>query len=589
MTNFKRFSAAIAATLMAATLSVPMAMNASAATITIEGMDPGYTQDTATHTYQAYQIFSGTLSGGTLSDIEWGNGVDTTTILGVVQAIELDDGSKPFENCENASKVAEALAGKDYDSEIAKKFAAAVATSLTTTEANIYEATGNVNTTITVGGDGYYLVQEKVDSLDGANGAMTRYILEVAGTGTINLKSSFPTSMKKVYEETLDDTTDESVTFAGDAYNPGSGYNDVADYDIGDDVPFRLYGTMPSEIGDYSTYYYKFTDTLGSQFTLDTSSIEVSAQNGNDVVAIDAACYTATPTINGLTVTFTNVKAITSDGNPVTVDADTIIIVDYNAELNTSANVGYTGQVNAVYLEYSNNPNAAGSGDLGKTTEDGVIVFTYGIDVNKVIAGTEDKLADAVFAVYYETTEEVDGETVTTKHYIKTDDANCYAGDLAAKPTGTIVDGKTTYTASNAAGIWKSNTTGNITILGLDKDKTYYLEELAPPAGYNSLSEPVEVTIASTLSDGTIYQQAWTYNTAANANKDALDEITVNGAEVADDTDDLGTIKVENSAGAQLPGTGGIGTTLFYLGGGAMVAVAGIYLISKKRMKNNEE
>ena len=50
-----------------------------------------------------------------------------------------------------------------------------------------------------------------------------------------------------------------------------------------------------------------------------------------------------------------------------------------------------------------------------------------------------------------------------------------------------------------------------------------------------------------------------------------------------------GSNKIKNYKGASLPGTGGIGTTVFYLGGGAMVAVAGIYLISKKRMKNTQE
>lgn len=82
MKNFKRFTAAIAATLMAASLSIPMAMNVSAADITISSSDSG------DHTYEAYQVFTGTLSGTVLSDIQWGSGIDSTKVNEIYEALK---------------------------------------------------------------------------------------------------------------------------------------------------------------------------------------------------------------------------------------------------------------------------------------------------------------------------------------------------------------------------------------------------------------------------------------------------------------------------------------------------------------------
>lgn len=596
MTNFRRFSTALAATLMAATLSVPMmsSVTASAADITITA------GDSVERSYEAYQIFSGTLStGSVLSDIQWGSGIlNPDSVISDVKGTGLPDDTFPFANCETAAEVAKVLVDSKTNEAVIKAFAARIEDVVDPNKAIV--ASGKESVKLDVEEDGYYLVRETT-TLNGVEGAMTRYILQVAGTDiNVDAKSSYPTVMKKVQEESLIGGDDETVTFGGGEYNLGDGYNDVADYDIGDSVPFKLYGTMPSTIDDYPKYQYKFTDKIGSQFTLDRKTVDqtvkVSAQNGDSITVINSEDIEILGTDDGFTVYFDDVKSIKdAEGKAITVNKDTIIIVEYEATLNNTANVGYTGQVNGVYLEYSNNPNIESGGTtLSKTPEDGVIVFTYGIDINKVDANSADKLAGAKFAVYYETTEEVDGDSVTKRNYIKTDETtNCFSGILGTAPTATTEVG-------NANGVWVSGADGNIIIKGLDKDKTYYIEELAAPAGYNKLTAPVEVVLDSVLVGDdevaeSIYQQNWTYNTAANAKKDALDKITinVNDAEeadlVADDDDDLGTVTIENSAGSSLPGTGGIGTAIFTLGGGAMVAIAGIYLISKKRMKNEEE
>ena len=67
-------------------------------------------------------------------------------------------------------------------------------------------------------------------------------------------------------------------------------------------------------------------------------------------------------------------------------------------------------------------------------------------------------------------------------------------------------------------------------------------------------------------------------------------EITINNADLKANTTENtytdGGVKVENKAGTTLPGTGGIGTTIFYLIGGGLMVAAAVLLIAKKRMEN---
>ena len=103
---------------------------------------------------------------------------------------------------------------------------------------------------------------------------------------------------------------------------------------------------------------------------------------------------------------------------------------------------------------------------------------------------------------------------------------------------------------------------GVITIYGLD-NKKYYLEETEAPAGFNKLTNLVEVN----LTDGN--------NLTATQVGEKMD----GNAE--------GAVKVENKAGTTLPSTGGMGTTLFYVVGGLLMAAAAVLLIAKKRMGKN--
>ncbi|MFR2436621.1 MAG: isopeptide-forming domain-containing fimbrial protein [Ruminococcus sp.] len=562
----RRAAAFAAAVVMAACAAVPMgsSFSASAAgnnSITIDGFNTTENNDNSTHTYEAYQVFAGQYAGGALGNITWGSGVDGKAIVDDLANATGDLAA--FKGLDSPKAIAEELAKASDDDAVAKAFAALVGKHLKDNAKSGTYADGK----ITDLEDGYYLVQDASNSpsdVTGANnnGAKTRFILKVAGGGnvTVTAKSSAPSVIKKVKED------DKAVTGAVKvgSYTADAQYNDVADYCIGENVPFELISTMPSTYNDYTSYFYQFTDTLASNFTLNADSIAVKVVNADGETALTATTdYTvgAQDESGKFTITINDTKKIAS------ITKDSTIVVDYTAQLNSGAVIGLDGQENKVDLTYSNNPNYTGDGastpneDKGKTPEDKVIVFTYELDVTKYL-GDEHTKANAE-----------DG----TKAGFKLGNANgtkWATVDENLRITDWVDDvAAATEVTTDATGIFK--------FIGLD-DGTYTLRETTTPTGYNTMAD-----LALTIGATTDNNQTW-----AGTASDALSAIklTINNEDTAGDTNTgIVATKITNQKGSSLPSTGGIGTTMFYVGGGVLVAGAGVLLITKKRAKKDAE
>ena len=474
------------------------------------------------HTYEAYQIFTGDLveKDGTkiLSNIVWGSGISEAgqTALG------------------DAAAKAETLKTEDD----AKAFAKAVAPYLTT-------AAGSTNT-VTDGkyvisglAAGYYLVKDQDGSLTGDSDSYTEYIIQVVGNVTATPKSDVPEVEKKVKD--TNETTGETT-----------GWQDSADYDIGDSIPFQLKATLADNVSSYTTYKVVFHDTLSKGLTYNNDAkvyIGGTETNGFTVTATVNADGTTT-----LTVSCDDVKALGA-GN------SSVITVEYTAKLNENAVLGSAGNPNKVYLEYSNNPNKSESGEnheTGKTPEDTVIVFTYQTIINKV--DSENKpLTGAAFKL---------------EKLIK--------GKDGAADTWTTVKEFTV-----------DETTTSFTFSGLD-DGQYKLTETKTPAGYNTI-DPIYFVIEATH-DATADTPALTvlkaYLTDENGNKktEVKDGETVNiDLGTVDLTAGSITTTVVNKSGSELPSTGGIGTTIFNVLGVVLVLAAVVLLVTKKRMSGAEK
>lgn len=562
MKKMKRTWAILLALVLTVALAVPGFAAEGVYSITI-------TNDKAGHTYEAYQIFAGTVAsdaeqvgnetGPMLGNITWGDGVNGDALLVALKAA--DNGK--YGTCTTAADVAEALGAEGATAADAAAFAEIAAQHLTGTH---YDSTkGDGVYTISNLPAGYYLVKDQDGSLQGDEDTATEYIVQVLGNVTMEPKDSdIPTVEKKVSEE--DYRQDDGY---------GTTYNDVADWDIGDSVPFKLIGSIP-DMSAYDTYEYIFTDTLSNGLTLQEGTINVYIALGRDDEVREYTPLTEdvdyTLTLNNVangggsfSIAFDNLKTAPyiAEGNR------NFVIVTYDATLNPNAEIGLPGNPNSVYLEFSNNPNGDG---LGRTTEDRVIVFTYELDGDKVDGANPDtKLPGAQFVLFN------GGHTRV---------AAVVDGKLSG--WSELPDG---YLAANHEEIpddaWAevanatitSDEDGLFSVAGLD-DGTYYLREIKAPDGYNLLEDDLQIVITATTTNG----QTW--NGAAATALTAL-TISVDNAAAENGEPNTGAvaITVENNGGSTLPETGGIGTTIFYAAGALLVLCAGVLLFVKLRMR----
>lgn len=490
MKTLKKAMSVLVSLLMIFTFALP-AFADSATTYTI-------TAPATTHQYEIYQIFTGDLSEGILSNVKWGvNGtgtvgkaVDSTIIT------ELTD--------VNSKSDREKL-------DVVERYAKLDSTPVETiSNGATYSAVA-----------GYYLIKDKDGSVSGTD-TYTTYIVKVVNDVTISPKGNVPSFEKKVKD--TNDTTGAT-----------SDWQDSADYDIGDKVPFKLEGTVASNYDDYKTYYFAFHDKAEAGLTFNS---DVKVFVDGTVITTGYSVVTSTTDGDTFDVVFDNLKDIAD------VKANSKITVEYTATLNDKAVLGNQGNVNTAHLEFSNNPNKVHSGsgkpETGNTPDDSVIVFTYQVVVNKTKANGEA----------------LTGAEFTLEKVLKN----------GTKETVTVV----------------KNTEGTtFTFKGLD-DGDYILTETVTPATYNTI-EPIRFTVTA---DHKITWNGEARNTILTS---LTGNVTSGTADfMPDKTEGSLTTDVINQSGATLPGTGGIGTTIFYVIGGLLMAAAAVLLITKKRMNSDK-
>lgn len=509
--------------------------------------------DKVDHTYAIYQIFTGDLVTDaetkvkTLSNVKYGSAW-ADDLVG-----------------KDATTVAEALAEGTYGETDGDTILAALKAK--NTEAADLTVMAGVTADKNNGYKfsdlpiGYYLVKDAA-AVTG-EGAATSYIIKVVGDVSVTAKSDVPSVEKKV-DDKNDSTTDQDATT----------WEDSADYDIGDIVPFQITGTLPSNYADYNTYKYTFHDEQSAGLTFDASSLVVKA----DDIEVDPNCYTIKTT--GLTddctfeIAFDDLKTIVSkaeDGagsTAISLTATSKIVVTYNSTLNEAAVIGAAGNPNTVNLKFSNNPNSGGDGETGTTPDDTVIVFTYDVTVSKV-DGDNKPLEGAEFSLY-KWDAATNAWTVVKENLAATEVTETQ--DVEGVPTEVVVG----YTYNYS---------------GID-DGYYKLVESNTPGGYNTAEDKYFAVVAEHDTNNaaptltTLEVKSLTFNENDNTFTvgEADADFTINIAN--NNNEDLINTSIVNRSGSTLPETGGMGTKIFYTLGGILVIGAGILLITKRRMKN---
>lgn len=487
MKLFKKLASFILAFAMVMAIAMPsVVMAVGDGSITITGANPN-------HTFEAYQIFAGEVSGKTLSNLKWGNGVN--------EAGQKELGSAK----DNAGQLKTEANAKEFAYKVAKYLGTSAGES--TPEGKNYKIKNLA--------PGYYLVKDKDGTVPDAE-AYTKFILKVVGAAKVKVKSEVPTSQKKVKD--TNDTTGDTT-----------GWQDSADYDIGDQVPFQLTGTVANDFSDYKgAYKLVFHDKESVGLTFNPNSVEVKV-DGNKI----EGGYTVKTTGLGDKCTF---EVVFEDlRNIDSVHNGSVITVEYTSELNTNAVIGSEGNPNDMRMEFSNNPNVEQNGTTTYTPWDKVIVFTYKTIINKVDS-KKHSLAGAAFKL----------------EKVNKDGSNTLVHEFTADENTTSFEFK-----------------------GLDDGK-YILTETKTPEGYNTM-DPITFEITAThdveSSNPTLTELS---------GKKVTGEIEFT---VSKDDGSL-TADVVNNKGSELPETGGMGTTVLYAAGTLMILAAAAFLVMKKKAES---
>ena len=504
MKLFKKLASFILAFAMVMAIAMPSVVMAvdGKSTITINGA-------TAGSEYVAYKLFDAT---------DDGNGHFSYTVNSKYEAV-----LKEVTGKNSGAEIVKYLEGNEENAAAVREFADNVYAKVKTKEVD-YTATNGVFVNVD---QGYYLIAQ---TQTGTNEAYSLVMLGTAGKNalTVTPKTGVPTFEKKIKEK--NDSTGEETD-----------WQDASDYDIGDEVPFKLTGTVSDKYENYKTYYYAFHDKMDDTLEFNASTVVVKI----DGTLIDKSKYTVNKTTSdGCTfeVVFNNLKTV-SPTKPEKVT------VEYTATLKENAKIGSEGNFNKGKLEFNNNPYYEGEGKPetpGETLWDEVVVFTYKLIANKT-DGQGQSLAGAGFTLYKFNKD--------TNDYVE---------------VKKIEAGETT----------------TFEFTGADAGK-YKLVETTVPDGYNK-------------ADDLVFEVKGTYE-AVN-NDDPLKAPRLTKLEIFDENGNsitgqdkvfttnlaagTATTNIKNLTGSKLPSTGGMGTTVLYAAGTLMILAAAAFLVMKKKAES---
>lgn len=539
-------------------------------------------EDNKDNTFKAYQIFKAKVvdekdKGKVASDIEWSSTTIGSKVIAAIQGstkykeLVKADSTKALAADATAPVVAEWLSNNVTDTnassasssegtrvapgDVLHAIAAAV-TDETPAGNGIPVDTSWTRPAITSDGhygDGYYLFVSDGLKADKPNTGTSPIFAIVGGEPvTVTEKTSIPTVEKKVLNDSK--VKDANIT-------DQTGWEDYADSQIGQKVNYKLTGTIADNYATYDSYAYKFTDTLSQGLTYAKGSLEVYALNNESYTKIDQNSYTvvepAEDNNNTLTVSFNDkgLKSATAanESDLLNIDAKTQIVVFYKAELNSKASYEAPGNKNEVYLEYSNNPMAEGT---GKSEIDVVTDHVFRLDVTKTDKDT--------------------GSALTGKNLQAGFKVKVIRGDEGTLDNKWLGENGEIVEESQAYEFKTQLDDGKVYIPGLDTG-TYQITETTTPTGYNTVA-PFEITVTPSYKNNGELDTL----TVSSNNKEMTVIKDANGATIP--------LTIKNKKGSGLPLTGLNGVTFTWIAGGAVLCIGVAHLIrSRKQAEESEQ
>ena len=505
---WKGFAAAVSAAAIAATGFIGATSANAVVTDTASVNFTNWQNGNVVTPYLILNIESENIEDGNTNYVYSVNAANKAAVIAGMNAIKAEGAADIAADVTDANLIKAVLDG--LNSTNVEKFATAFMGASPTAGDTINNASADIQ-------QGYYLFD--LTTVGGSGTAAgsnqytkSRYMVDTVGSAgaSITIKNGSVTLVKKVKDNLTDPETGST----------NSGWNDSADYAIGDTVPFQLTGTLPEQYGEYDKYYYQFVDTMSVGLTYsDNDKVTIKSGSTDLTNCFDITSEGTGPTT--LKFTAENLKTCAAAAG---LKAGDSIVVEYEATLNDGAVIGTAGNPNTAKLVFSNNPKQQGEGDTAETPEDLVKVFTYDFAGTKEFTITPNDNDLPIFKLTNTSTDKVYDNLQVTKQ---------------------------------ADGTYKFN------VEGIDAG-VYKLEETYTPAGFNK-AEDVIFTLKAEHS-------------AESDNPTVTITVTPTVADAASGTNSGAAATVVNTGGNQLPSTGGMGTTILYAAGAAIVLIAGIGL-----------
>lgn len=519
-----------------APVTMAFAEGAATGSVTIKNANNNVTD------FKGYKIFDANVvkdeNGKTLvSNITWANEKVEAAVKGVITEIE------PSANIATAQDAAEWIKGHvmgtDEEFRVASESAAYKIAAAVSAVTNLDDSSDYTTTSNGVANNlshGYWLFVTDASTVTGVEAA-TAPIFTVVGDEAvkINEKTSIPTVNKEVKENGT--------------------WGNVSDSQIGEEIEYRLTGSVADNIDTFTTYTYEFHDHLSVGLEAIPSSVVVTINgqpvqptNNYNVKLTDTLDASKKVTGHDLMISFTDLKAAAKASN-VTLTKNSEVVVTYKAKLTRDAEYTATGNTNEVTLVYSNDPMSEGT---GTSTPKKVTDYVFGLDITKVEEGNTDKKLAAGFKVKVVN----NGDSASAGKWLKDD--------------GTLVE-----TKENAFEFMTDATSGKVLIPGLVKG-TYEIAETTTPSGYNTIA-PFQITVTPT------YDENGKLSTlAVGEDVEKVTPGTANGSVMS--------ITIENKKGSGLPLTGLNGVTFTWIAGGAVLCIGVAHLIrSRKQAEESEQ
>ena len=547
-----------------------------------------------TNTFKAYQIFKAKVDdvkdrGKVASDIKWANdAIDSKVITAITESAEYKelvktDPTKKLTGKPTASDVAEWLSqnvkGTSASSatngertrvapgNVLYEIAAAVSGMKENVEAET--AAGqltageswtrpNPNENRGLYGDGYYLFVSDGLTNPAKPNTGTSPIFAIVGGDPVVVteKTSIPTVDKQILKDSTNKTADPA----------SNGWANFGDSQIGQDIDYKLTGTVADNIASYTKYTYEFQDTLSKGLVVNKKEANNTSPEDLHVYIVNTNTNTTTEVKEGfkatvtpaadtqknselLRVSFEDLKAVKDANGTIAVDKDSKVVVTYKARLTSEASYEVDGNRNTVKLVYSNNPMGEGT---GTSTEKTVADYAFALDVTKVDQDDSTKKLEAGFKVQVR----------------KNADINLVGKWLSAD--GSLVN------EASAHEFKTDNTTGEVKIPGLDAG-TYQITETTTPAGYNTIA-PFTIIVAPNYdSNGKLAGLQATVEDSGMVKADKAIAATI-------------PVTIQNKKGSNLPLTGLNGVTFTWIAGGAVLCIGVAHLIrSRKQAEDSEQ